>query len=193
MVSEAFVIVMVVQFLALFALLFVYASRYRKVPPDRAMVVYGRQMHPGVKIGYQVISGGGKFILPIIEDTKFMDLGLKEVVLDLDNLRTDPTKGASPVRVNIAVLYRISAEPSALHVACEYLLAKTSEDVKRMVEAVVQGCIRGIAAKMSPSDIDLNRDEVEEKLKASAWQDLLNMGIEIKALAIIRVHLKGGR
>jgi len=183
-------IVMVIIPIAL--VLFIYASRYKKVPPDKAMVVYGRKMHPGSRIGYKVIVGGGKFLLPIIEDMKFMDLGLKQAVLELDNLRTDPTKGASLVRINVVALYRISAEKTGLHIASEHLLDKTPEDIKRIVEVVTEGCVRGIAAKMTPEDIDLNREKVELQLRASAWHDLLNMGIEIKAMAITRVHIKGG-
>jgi len=191
--ADTFVIItMVIMFGSMFAMLAIYASRYRKVPPDKAMVIYGRRMNPRTRIGYQVITGGGKFLLPIIEDLKYMDLGLKEVILELDNVRTDPTKGSSPVRINITVLYRISDRPSVLHIACEHLLDKTDEDIRRIVEVNVEGHARGIAATMTPKDIDMDRDEVENKLRSSTWIELLNMGIEIRALAIIRVHQKGG-
>jgi flotillin len=183
---------MVVQFVAMFAVLAVYASRYKKVAPDRAMVVYGRKMHPGLKIGYQVITGGGKFLVPIIEDVKYMDLGLKDVILELDSLRTDPTEGSSLVRLYLTAIYRISADPSGIHVACEQLLDKTGEDIKRMVEVTIEGHARGIVATMTSKDIDLNRDEFEKKLRQFVSMDLLNAGIDVKAIAIIRVHRVGG-
>ena len=191
MASASGVIVSIILLFSIFAMLAVYASRYKKVPPDKAMVVYGRKMHPGSNIGYQVLSGGGKFLLPVIEDTDFLDLGVKEVVLELDNVRTDPNEGSSSVRVKLTALYKISSERNAMVSAAECLLGKTEEEVKRMVEVVIDGTLRSIATTMTPRSIDLEREAVGVKVEVSALQDLHKIGIEIRALAIIRVHLQG--
>lgn len=191
MVNASVVIVMLVLFMSLFAVLAVYATRYKKVPPDKAMVVYGRKMHPRSNIGYQVLSGGGKFILPIIENTDMLDLGVKEVVLELDNVRTDPYEGSVPVRVKLTVLYKISSEHNALMYAAECLMGKTEEEIKRIVEVVIEGTLRSIAATMTPRSIDLEREVVGVKVGVLAIHELLQVGIEIRALAIIRVHIKG--
>jgi flotillin len=191
MASLILLLPMIIMLVAMLAVLAVYASRYKKVPPDKAMVIYGRKMHPRAMIGYMILSGGGKFLLPIVEDVKYMDLGLKQVVLELDNLRTDPSKGAEKVRINLVALYKISGDRSALPVACEHLLDKTAEDIKRMTEVMIEGHFRGIAATMTAEQIDRNRTEVEDKLRLMAWHDLLNIGIDIKAFAIIRVQQKG--
>ncbi len=192
MVSTSVVLVVTIQVLALLSVLFVYASLYKKVAPDRAMVVYGRQMRPGIKIGYLVITGGGKFLLPIIEDVKFMDLGLKETVIELDNLRTDPGTEPSRIRIRLTALYKISSERSALAVACEHLLDKTPEDIRKMTEVLINGHVRGIVANMSSRAVDMHRQEVEEKLMNQAAGDLLNLGIEVRVMRIIDVHPKGG-
>lgn len=191
MAIASMVIVTIILFVSLFGVLAVYASRYKKVPPDKAMVVYGRKMHPGSNIGYHVLSGGGKFILPIIENTDILDLGVKEVVLELDNVRTDPNEGSAPVRVKLTVLYKISSEPNAMMSAAECLLGKTEEEIKRMVEVVIEGTLRSIATTMTPRSIDLEREVVGVKIGVQALHDLQQIGIEIRALAIIRVHLKG--
>lgn len=185
------VLVIAIQILAMLSVLFVYASRYKQVPPDKAMVVYGRQMHPGMKIGYRIITGGGKFLLPVIEDVRYMDLGLKEANLEIDNLRTDPSRGAKPVRIRLTALYGIGDDPSVLHVATEHLLGKTGEDVKRITETLIEGHVRGIAATVPAEEIDLNREEVEKRFVTMARQDLLNIGIDIKAFAIVQVTRKG--
>jgi len=191
MATASVIIVIVICLVSLFAMMAVYATRYKKVPPDKAMVVYGRKMHTGSNIGYQVLSGGGKFILPIIENTDMLDLGVKEVVLDLDNIRTDPNEGSSPVRIRLTVLYKISSERDAMMSAAECLLGKTEEEIKRMVEVVIEGTLRSIATTMTPRSIDLEREVVGVKLGVQALHDLQQIGIEIRALAIIRVHLKG--
>lgn len=65
MTDEVVLIMAVLMVGAILSMMVIYASRYKKVPPNKAMVVYGRRMGPGGQ-GYQVISGGGKFIIPII-------------------------------------------------------------------------------------------------------------------------------
>ncbi len=192
MVSEIVVIVTVIYLLAILSVLFVYASRYKRVAPDKAMVVYGRQMGPGIKIGYKMITGGGKFILPIIEETRFMDLGLKDMVLEVDDLRTDPKGEALSVRLKVVALYRVSGKPDALRMACEHLLEKTPEDIKRMTKVMIEGHLRGIVATMTAQDLDVRQDEVERVFQVQAAIDLLNVGIEVLTMRIIDVHVKGG-
>lgn len=192
MVNEAFIITQLILVFSLLSVLAIYAWRYKKVPPDRAMVIYGRRMHPGSKVGYQVRSGGGKFILPVIEDLDHLDLGVKEAVLELDNVRTDPREeGSAPVRVKLTVLYKISSERHAMAVAAECLMGKTPEEVKRMVEVIIEGTFRSNATTMTPSGIDRNREAFGTKVHTIARNDLQQIGIEVRALAIIRVHLKG--
>ena len=42
---------------AVFAAILLYASRYKKVPPNMAMVVYGKRQKGQGGRGYQVLSG----------------------------------------------------------------------------------------------------------------------------------------
>src|SRR5437879_12300943 len=66
------IVVSIVVPLAILAVIGAYAARYKKVPPDAAMVVYGRGF--GGK-GYVVFGGGGKFIYPIVKSYRFSPLG----------------------------------------------------------------------------------------------------------------------
>jgi flotillin len=191
MVNEAFVFVNVLLIISMLSVVLVFAWRYKKVPPDQAMVVYGRLMSSQAEVGYRVLTGGGKYILPIIEDVQYMDLGLKEIVLDLDNVPTDPLEGSKHVRIKLVALYKISSERNAIYLASEHLLGKTAEDIKKMVKVVIEGTLRGDVCRLTPRNLDLHREEVADSIRKMASGDLLNLGIEIRALAIIRVHIKG--
>src|SRR5207249_2570395 len=57
-----------------FGTVLAYASRYKKVPPNMAMVVYGRRQKGMGGRGYQVKSGGAKFIVPIFESVEWLSL-----------------------------------------------------------------------------------------------------------------------
>jgi uncharacterized membrane protein YqiK len=169
----------------------IFALRYKKVPPDRAMVVYGRRMPSRVNTSYSFLSGGGKFLVPIIEDMMEIDVGVKALSRELDNVKTDPQRGGSKVRIDMICLYKVSTEPSALRVGVEHLMGKSQEDIKRMVEVCIEGAVRTIAYGMSVRDIDLSREDLANKVQTHEGQNLLNMGIEIRALAIVDVKEKG--
>jgi flotillin len=191
MVDVNLVIVVSVLVLAMLSQLLVFAWRYKKVPPDRAMVVYGRMMHPGSRTGHRFISGGGKFLLPIVEEMKEMDVGVKALSKELDNVKTDPEHGSSKMRVNLICLYKAATEPSALRVGVEHLMGKSQEDIKRMVEVCLEGAIRTIAYGMSPREIDLGREDLALKVRQGAGAELLNIGIEVTSLAIVDLRERG--
>ena len=65
----------------------VYASRYKKVPPDQAMVVYGKAGSKGR--AYDIVTGGGKFILPIVQAYAFMPLDVRTLEIIVTDIITD--------------------------------------------------------------------------------------------------------
>ncbi|MCR9077108.1 MAG: flotillin family protein, partial [bacterium] len=69
--SGMFIIISVA--VALFVLLFVVlflASRYRRCPSNRILVIWGT----GSKQSAQCYHGGGKFVWPVIQDYAYMSL-----------------------------------------------------------------------------------------------------------------------
>lgn len=194
MVNESVVIVVIIQTFALLSVVFVFAWRYKKTPPDMAMVVYGRSMPPNYRgsfPAYRVISGGGKFLLPIVESTEHLDLGVKALVQDLDNVPTDPTKGGPMVRVSTIALYRVPRDKEALVLAVERVMGKTQEDIKSLVGTVLEGVLRGIASMSTSRDLDVRREEFTTKVLSYSTALLRNYGIELSAYAIIDVQEKG--
>ena len=109
MVSETTVIVTVIFLFALMSVLLVYAARYKKVPPDKAMVVYGRGMKPGVKIGYRVISGGGKFILPIVEAYEFLPLDVRTLDVVVSDIVTDVATSGAKINIKSVTQVKVSS------------------------------------------------------------------------------------
>ena len=64
-----YLVMAVLVLLALFAMM---ATRYRKCPSDRIMVIYGKT---GSKGAARCIHGGAKFIFPVIQDYGYISLG----------------------------------------------------------------------------------------------------------------------
>ena len=72
-----------------FGTVLAYASRYKKVPPNMAMVVYGRRQKAMGGRGYQVKSGGAKFIVPIFESVEWLRLDVRTLDLVVTDIVTD--------------------------------------------------------------------------------------------------------
>jgi flotillin len=88
--------------IAILAGIAVYASRYKRVPPDKAMVIYGRRVAKAGKKGYSVLTGGGKFIIPIIEGVDFLPLDVRTLILSVTDIVTDVKTSGAKVNIEIA-------------------------------------------------------------------------------------------
>jgi flotillin len=176
-------IVLILVVLAIMAMFGIYASRYKKVPPNTAMVVFGRKQ-VGTRKGYRVISGGAKFIVPIIESYAFLPLNVRTLNLDLKNVYIDVENNRSKINMKCTTQVKISSDPRILDTAAERLLHKEDSEINEIASKTIEGHIRGTCAKMRFEDIEIDRDLVAGKVQSFADKDLKNMGLEIRSLII---------
>jgi flotillin len=161
----------------------IYASRYKKVPPNTAMIVYGRKQ-VGTGKGFRVITGGAKFIVPIVESYELLPLKIRTLNLDLNDVVIDVENQRSKIRMKVMTQVKISSDPRILDVAAEHLLHKTDKEINYIACKTIEGHIRGICAILSFEDIQIDRDAVAGKVMEYADRDLKNMGLEMRALII---------
>jgi len=192
MVSEGIVIVVVILAVSIMAGILVYAARYKKVPPDKAMVVYGRAMQPGVKIGYKVISGGGKFILPVVEAYEFLPLDVRTLDVNVNDIVTDVVTSGAKMNIRSVTQVKVSSEKSALYVAAEHLLHKSNAEINEIAMKTLEGHVRGVCATMTIEAINSDREAISSQIQTQASGDLLNMGIEIRSFVIKEIEDEHG-
>lgn len=166
------------------ALFVVYASRYKKVPPDKAMVVYGRKISSKQKRGYQVISGGGKFIMPVIESYEFLPLDVRTLDVHVRDIVTDVVSSGAKVNVKCVTQVKISSDTASLHTAAEHLLHKSDAEINEIAMKTLEGHVRGVCATMTIEEINSDRDKISLKIQNMAAKDLMNMGIEIRSFVV---------
>jgi flotillin len=176
------VIVVSMVMLSGVAVIVIQASRYKKVPPDKAMVVFGRRMPNGK--GYVVLSGGGRFIMPIIESYELLDLSAKVCDLELKGVKAGGPDQQQRVSISTSTTYKVSSDPALLDAAVEHLLHVPDGELRRMVQGVMEGAIRGMCAELTTDQIEHDRDEVALRVRQRASTDLNNLGIEIRAFSI---------
>jgi flotillin len=159
------------------ALVVLYASRYKKVPPDKAMVVYGKN-------GFTVITGGAKFIVPIIESYEFLPLDVRTLDINVTDIVTDVTRSGAKVNIKSVAQVKISGDKRVLNTAAEHLLHKTDAAINEIAMKTLEGHVRGVCATLTIEEINSDRDTISARIQNMAGNDLMNMGIAIRSFVI---------
>jgi flotillin len=168
------ILLLVLVFVALIVL---YASRYKKVPPDKAMVVYGKR-------GFKVITGGAKFIVPIIESYEFLPLDVRTLDVNVQDIVTDVTRSGAKVNIKSVAQIKVSSDKRVLNTAAEHLLHKSDSEINEIALKTLEGHARGVCATLTVEEINSDRDTVATRIQNMAGNDLMNMGIEIRSFVI---------
>ena len=183
MEEEVILLIAVLAILAgVFAPILLYSWRYKKVPPDRAMVVYGRKQI-GRK-GYQVISGGAKFIYPIIESYEFLPLDVRTLDVNVNDIVTDVARSGAKVNIKTVAQVKVSSDPATMDTAAEHLLHKSDSEINEIAMKTLEGHVRGVCATLTVELINSDRDAISSQIQTMAAADLKNMGIDIRSFVI---------
>src|SRR2546426_834904 len=183
------IVVGILGILAFLGLVGAYAARYKKVPPDAAMVVYGRKY--GGK-GYDVRRGGGKFIVPILESYRFLPLGIRTLDVVVNEIVTDVARSGARVNIKAVGQVRISDEPDVLRTAAGQLLHKSDVEINEIALKTLEGHVRGVCATLTIEQVNSDRDAIASKILTMAGEDLKNMGIEIRSFVIKEIEDEHG-
>ena len=166
----------------IFAPILLYSWRYKKVPPDRAMVVYGRKQVG--KKGYQVISGGAKFIVPIIESYELLPLDVRTLDVNVNDIVTDVARSGAKVNIKTVAQIKVSSDPATMDTAAEHLLHKSDSEINEIATKTLEGHVRGVCATLTVELINSDRDAISSQIQTMAAADLKNMGIDIRSFVI---------
>lgn len=181
--GEVILLIAVLAIVAgVFAPILLYSWRYKKVPPDRAMVVYGRKQIG--KKGYQVISGGAKFIVPIIESYEFLPLDVRTLDVNVNDIVTDVARSGAKVNIKTVAQVKVSSDPATMDTAAEHLLHKTDPEINEIAMKTLEGHVRGVCATLTVELINSDRDAISSQIQTMAAADLKNMGIDIRSFVI---------
>ncbi|MFQ6062013.1 MAG: flotillin family protein, partial [Methanosarcinales archaeon] len=170
----------------LLVILLVYANRYKRVPPDAAMVVFGRKHIREIDgkkedVGFSIVKGGGKFIMPIVESVEFLPLDVR--TLDI-SVPTVVTSEGVMLDVEAVAQTKIASDMDSLYTAAEQLLRKTHEEIDDVAKKSLEGHVRGVCANLTVEQINSDRDRVAQDIQTVAIPDLKNMGLEIRSFTI---------
>ena len=175
-------LVIVLVVVAIGALLRTLSRRYVKVPPEQALIIYG-----GGRT--RVMSGGAKFILPLVEDFYHLDLSLFQFDVELKEV---PNKDNVPINISASVSAKISNKEEMLPVAAGMFGRTNIQGISLKVKGIVDGIVRALIGQQSMETILRDMDQFKRDIQNLVSTELAKTGCEIVALNIQQVSDPNG-
>lgn len=169
-----------------FAPVLLYHKRYVKVPPDKAMVVYGKRQT--LERDYRIIIGGAKFIVPLLEEYAFIPLDVRNLELAMKDVQTNTAARGAEVDIEAIAQVKVSNDPELLDVAAGQLLHKTDEEINEIAAKALEGQIYHVFSALTLEQIDGDREGTAQRIQEKAAAVLKEMGMEVRSFAIRKIE-----
>src|ERR1043165_592089 len=157
---------------AFFTVLLTLASRYKRCPSNRVLVIYGKMT--GSPTGTRCMHGGARLVMPLIQD--FAYLSLEPIQIEI------PLKGAlsiENIRVNVPSVFTVAigTDPETMHQAAIRLLGLDVDEIKQQASDIIVGQLRQVIASMRIEDINRDRDKFLHNIQTSLEPELQKIGL----------------
>ena len=157
-------------------------SRYIRIPPEQALVIYG-----GGKS--EVVTTGARIVWPFLQDSYPLDLRAFQIQL---HLKDAPNMDRIPITLIAMATCKVSKKPELLLKAAENFGRSKSEDVDSKIANVLEGHLRVVVGQIDMDTILSKRDEFNARISSESATELQNLGVEIIVLNIQEVSDPNG-
>lgn len=148
-----------------------FASRYKRCPSDRILVVYGRV---GKDQSSKCIHGGGAFIIPLIQDSAYLSLTPMTITIPLENALSQQN-----IRINVPSTFTvgISTDASIMNNAAERLLRLGARQIEEMAQEIIFGQLRLTVASLTIEQINQDRERFLDSIRKNVEPELNKIGL----------------
>ncbi len=159
------------------------------VPPDRIVVLSGRQYHgPGGTRGYRVVTGGRVLRIPIIERADELPAGPFHIEGTLGGAYT---KKGDRVDVHYRLVVRTARHEPLVQNAVERFLGLSPEQIASVARETFEGALRGLAAELTREELREEPLKVAEAVAFEAETDYGKLGLRVDTVQIVEVSERG--
>lgn len=174
--TESMLITIGIVAAALIFIFIIFASCYKKCPPNQAMVITG-------PFGTSTVIGKAKIVIPFIQRVDYMSL--ENIQVDFTSKDEIPTKDAINIMVDAVANMAIDQDPEILKIASSKFLGYSTADIQRIVQPILEGNIREIISQTTLKDlIQGDKKEFSEKVVDNVTPNLKDMGLKLTTFNI---------
>jgi flotillin len=158
--------------LAFFTVAFM-ASRYKRCPSDKILVIYGR-----VEKGRSSMTshGGGAFVWPLIQDYAYLSLTPITISIPLENALS-----LQNIRINVPSTFTVgvSTAPEIMSNAAERILHLQQSAIEEMAKEIIFGQLRLTVASLTIEQINQDRESFLEAIRRNVEPELNKIGLQL--------------
>jgi len=176
----------IVVVLAVIAITRIFRLR-RRVPPNEALIVFGRggtiydEKGQPSKQGARVVTAGGTFIIPFMEEAETLDLRVMTIEETGDKVITKP--GVAIILEWVCQL-QITPSEQGILTAARAFLGMTPDEIKAIAKDTLSGNFREVVAQMTPEAVHREKEEFGQKVVEYAASEMARLGLTINSLNI---------
>src|SRR5215213_6740688 len=159
-------------------IMWLVGSLYRRVGPNRALIVYGFG-------GSSIITAGGKVVWPLFQS--FDELSLELMSFDVAPEQDLYTAQGVAVTVEAVAQIKVKSDPESIRTAAEQFLTKPPEERDGLIKLVMEGHLRGIVGLLTVEQIVKEPEMVAGRVRQTVADDLSKMGLEVVSFTIKKV------
>ena len=172
------IVLIVVAVLVIFMLFLMVATRYKKCPPDKIMVIYGKvgADREGNARSAKCIHGGAAFIWPLVQAFTYLDLTPLSISVDLKSALSRQN-----IRIDVPSIFTvgISTEPTVMENAAERLRNLKMNEIQELAKDIIFGQLRLVIATMNIEEINTDRDKFLEAISRNVEGELKKIGLRL--------------
>jgi flotillin len=147
------------------------ASRYKRCPSDKILVVYGKV---GTGRSARCIHGGGTMVWPIVQDYEYLSLTPMTIGIPLKNALS-----MQNIRIDVPSTFTVgvSTDPGIMTNAAERLLHLGSKQIEQMAGEIIFGQLRLTVASLTIEQINQDRESFLEAIRKNVEPELNKIGL----------------
>jgi flotillin len=163
--------VLVVFLVIVFFTLLYLASRYKRCPSDKILVIYGK-----VEKGRssRCMHGGGAMVWPLIQAHEYMSLTPMTI-----NIPLQGALSLQNIRINVPSTFTvgISTQPEIMMNAAERLLGLPPAHIEDMAKEIIFGQLRLTVASLTIEQINQDRESFLASVRKNLEPELSKIGL----------------
>jgi flotillin len=165
------VLVFIIFVFLFISMMMFLASRYKRCPSDRILVVFGKV---GKDQSSRCIHGGGTFVWPLIQDCSYLSLTPMTIGIPLQNALS-----LQNIRINVPSTFTVgvSTEAGIMNNAAERLLNLVSQDIEAMAREIIFGQLRLTVASLTIEQINQDRESFLAAIRKNVEPELNKIGL----------------
>ncbi|QDG54798.1 flotillin family protein [Persicimonas caeni] len=145
--------------------------------PSEVLVFSGKKSGKG----YEIVHSGKKLRIPLFHKVDRLDV--TNMVIDL-NVSNAYSKGGIPLSIKGVANVKIASHQPLINNAVERFLGMTREQISRVAKETLEGNLRGVLARLTPEQVNNDRQMFAEELSEEAEHDLSKLGLSLDTLKI---------